>query len=153
MTELKLTEQTAQHWQTLLDANGIIGPNGKSVDVTTGVSSTSNDKQLTVVFDTGYSLPQVPRYVAHSMSALARIDTCGCSSVAEAFYQNVPGAQYIDNVASLAGPAWQIPCDDEINVTFKFGGQSYPINPLDVSLDLGAEDSSGNAICYGGVRT
>ena len=58
-----MTEQTAQHWQTLLDADGIIGPNGKVVDVTTGVSSTSNDKQLTVVFDTGYSLPQVPRYV------------------------------------------------------------------------------------------
>ena len=69
VTELKLTEQTAQHWQTLLDADGIIGPNGKSVDVTTGVSSTSNDKQLTVVFDTGYSLPQVPRYVAHHMNA------------------------------------------------------------------------------------
>lgn len=63
VTELKLTEQTAQHWQTLLDADGIIGPDGKAVDVTTGVSSTSNDKQLTVVFDTGYSLPQVPRYV------------------------------------------------------------------------------------------
>ena len=47
-----MTEQTAQHWQTLLDADGIIGPNGKVVDVTTGVSSTSNDKQLTVVFDT-----------------------------------------------------------------------------------------------------
>lgn len=65
VTELKLTEQTAQHWQTLLDADGIIGPNGKVVDVTTGVSSTSNDKQLTVVFDTGYSLPQVPRYVVY----------------------------------------------------------------------------------------
>ena len=63
VTELKLTEQTAQHWQTLLDEDGIIGPNGKVVDVTTGVSSTSNDKQLTVVFDTGYSLPQVPRCV------------------------------------------------------------------------------------------
>ena len=72
--------------------------------------------------------------------------------MAHAFYQNVPGAEYIYNVASLAGPAWQIPCDYEINVTFKFGGQSYPINPLDVSLDLGAEDSDGKAICYGGVR-
>lgn len=73
--------------------------------------------------------------------------------MAQAFYQNVPGAEYIDNVASLAGPAWQIPCDYEINVTFKFGGESYPINPLDVSLDLGAKDSDGKAICYGGVRS
>jgi len=134
VTELKLTESSAQHWQTLLDANGIIGPDGTSVDVTTGVSTTSNDKQLTVVFDTGYSLPQVP------------------SDVAQAFYENVPGAQYINNVASLAGPAWQIPCDYEVNVTFKFGGTNYPINPLDTSLDLGATDSDGKPICYGGFQ-
>ncbi|KZT67267.1 acid protease [Daedalea quercina L-15889] len=134
VTELKLTEETAQHWQTLLDEDGIIGPDGNVVDVTTVVSSTSNDKQLTVVFDTGYSLPQVP------------------SDVAQAFYQSVPGAQYVDDVASLAGPAWQIPCEYEINVTFKFGGVSYPINPLDTSLDLGAKDSSGNSICYGGFQ-
>ncbi|TFY58045.1 hypothetical protein EVJ58_g6658 [Rhodofomes roseus] len=134
VTELKLTESSAQHWQTLLDADGIIGPDGSVVDVTTGVSTTSNDKQLTVVFDTGYSLPQVP------------------SDVAKAFYENVPGAQYIDDVSSLAGPAWQIPCDYEINVTFKFGGNSYPINPLDTSLYLGATDSDGKALCYGGFQ-
>lgn len=61
VTVLPNTESDGQHWQTLLDADGVIGPDGKSVDITTGVESTSNDRQLTVVFDTGYSLPQVPR--------------------------------------------------------------------------------------------
>jgi len=103
------------------------------VDVTTGVSSTSNNQQLTVVFDTGYSLPQVP------------------SDVAKAFYESVPGAELV-NIAQLDGPIWQIPCDYEINVTFKFGGVSYPINPLDTSLDLNGTDNNGNPVCYGGVR-
>lgn len=41
-----------QHWQILLDADGIIGPAGNNVidqyNVETAVDSTSNDKQLTV---------------------------------------------------------------------------------------------------------
>jgi len=130
---LPSTESEGQHWQTLLDANGVIGPNGKVVDVTTGVSSTSNNQQLTVVFDTGYSLPQVP------------------SDVAKAFYESVPGAELV-NIAQLDGPIWQIPCDYEINVTFKFGGVSYPINPLDTSLDLNGTDNNGNPVCYGGFQ-
>lgn len=54
-----------QHWQTLLDADGVIGPDGEPISVTTGVSSTPNKKQLTAVFDSGFSLPQVPRYVTN----------------------------------------------------------------------------------------
>lgn len=43
-----------QHWSILLDAGGIIGPDGGSVPVKTGVSSTKNSQQLTAFFDTGY---------------------------------------------------------------------------------------------------
>ena len=52
-----------QHWQVLLDANGIIGPDGKPIQVQTSVQGTQNPNQLTAVFDTGYSFPQVPQYV------------------------------------------------------------------------------------------
>lgn len=55
-------ESDEQHWQVLLDADGILGPDGSVVDIQTVVSTTSNKNQLTVVLDTGYSLPQVPRY-------------------------------------------------------------------------------------------
>jgi hypothetical protein len=50
-----------QHWMTLLDEGGIV-VNGKKVDLPeTVVSTTPNKKQHTVVFDSGYSLPQVPK--------------------------------------------------------------------------------------------
>ncbi|EIW59384.1 acid protease [Trametes versicolor FP-101664 SS1] len=126
-----------QHWQILLDADGIIGPAGNNVidqyNVETAVDSTSNDKQLTVVVDTGYSLPQVP------------------PRVAEAFYANVPGAQLV-NVASLDGQIWQLPCDKEVNVTFKFAGVSYPMHPLDTNIDLNMTDGKGNPICFGAFQ-
>jgi hypothetical protein len=52
-----------QHWQVLLDEDGIIGPNGQPIQVQSGVKNTQNRNQLTAVFDTGYSFPQVPQYV------------------------------------------------------------------------------------------
>lgn len=57
------TSSVGQHWQILLDASGILGPDGEPINVTTGVSGTSNKKQLTAVFDSGFSLPQVPQCV------------------------------------------------------------------------------------------
>ncbi|EMD40138.1 hypothetical protein CERSUDRAFT_112356 [Gelatoporia subvermispora B] len=125
--------QQNQHWQALLDEDGVIGPDGKSVDVKTSVQTTSNKNQLTVVFDTGYSLPQVP------------------SDVAKAFYGNVPGAKLM-HYEQLDGPIWQLPCDIEVNVTFKFGGVNYPINPIDTTIDLNATDNDGNHICFGAFQ-
>jgi hypothetical protein len=52
-----------QHWQVLIDANGIIGPDGNPIQVQTGVKSTANPNQLTAIFDTGFSFPQVPQCV------------------------------------------------------------------------------------------
>ncbi|KAI0647783.1 acid protease [Trametes meyenii] len=126
-----------QHWQILLDSDGIIGPAGNNVidefNVETAVKSTSNDKQLTVVLDTGYSLPQVP------------------PKVAEAFYKDVPGASLVSR-SDLNGQIWQLPCDKEVNVTFKFSGVKYPIHPLDTNLDLNLTDSSGNRVCVGAFQ-
>ena len=57
-----------QHWQVLLDANGIIGPDGKPIQVQTTVQGTPNPNQLTTVFDTGYTFPQVPQCVCFPSS-------------------------------------------------------------------------------------
>ncbi|TBU47411.1 acid protease [Dichomitus squalens] len=126
-----------QHWQILLDADGIVGPAGNNVidqyNVQTAVSSTSNKKQLTVVLDTGYSLPQVP------------------SAVAEAFYKDIPGSQLVSR-QEVSGNIWQLPCDKEVNVTFKFGGKSFPIHPLDANIDLNLTDSRGNHVCFGAFQ-
>ncbi len=51
-----------QHWQTLLDANGIIGPDGKAINTTSHVSGGGKNK-LNVIMDSGFSLPQVPKCV------------------------------------------------------------------------------------------
>jgi hypothetical protein len=52
-----------QHWQALLDANGV-KVNGKTVQLPQStVKGNSNPAQLLAVFDSGFSLPQVPKYV------------------------------------------------------------------------------------------
>jgi hypothetical protein len=66
-----------------------------------------------------------------------------------AIYSGAKGAQLV-NIASLNGDVWEVDCSAEINVTFKIGGQSYPIHPLDVTRK--AVDSNGDTICYGTVR-
>jgi hypothetical protein len=50
-----------QHWQVLLDPNGIIGPDGRPIAVSTKVSSTQSQSRLTAVFDTGFTFNQVPK--------------------------------------------------------------------------------------------
>jgi len=120
-----------QHWQTLLDANGVIGPDGQPIQATSHVQGGGKDR-LNVIFDSGFSLPQVPK------------------SIADAFYARVPGAQ-LTNVTGF-GSIYTLPCNVELNVTFKFSNISYHIHPLDTSLQVGPPDSSGNPTCLGSFQ-
>lgn len=65
VTIVTAPDAEAQHWQVLLDEDGIIGPDGQPILIQTGVQSTPNQNQLTAVFDTGFSFPQVPLCVKH----------------------------------------------------------------------------------------
>jgi hypothetical protein len=49
-----------QHWSVHLDEDGIIGPDGKAISLTTNVSATADKKVLTTIFDTGFTYSQVP---------------------------------------------------------------------------------------------
>jgi hypothetical protein len=52
-----------QHWMALLDEDGVV-VNGKKIQLPdTIVEGTANKKKLTAVFDNGFSLPQVPKFV------------------------------------------------------------------------------------------
>jgi hypothetical protein len=130
VTQVSVAYSGDQHWQTLLDPNGIIGPDGKSVSFQSKIS-----KQATVVFDTGFSLPQVPKVVS------------------DAFYSSASGSTFT-NVTGV-GSVWLLPCTQELNVTFNFGGKSIPIHPLDMSIDptdLGLPEmqtSDGADACIG----
>jgi hypothetical protein len=56
-----LVDTTQQHWVTLLDAGGVIAPNGQRLDLTslnTNLTEGSNN-QLRVMFDSGFTRPQV----------------------------------------------------------------------------------------------
>jgi hypothetical protein len=102
------TRAVAQHWQTLLDVDGFI-VNGQNIPLgNTSVASTQNKAQLTAVFDNGFTLPQLPR------------------SMVDAIYQGASGATFDTN-----NNLYLLPCNTELNVTFKFGGVSYPVHPLD----------------------
>ncbi|KAF8464726.1 acid protease [Russula ochroleuca] len=116
VTILQTLDSSNQHWQVLLDEDGIIGPDGQPILVQTGVQSTPNPNQLTTFFDTGFSFPQVPLEVSN------------------AIYSGVPGAslQSVDGF----GLIWLIPCDAEIDIAFKIGGQTYPVHPLDTNADV-----------------
>jgi hypothetical protein len=70
VTTLAAPDAVNQQWQVLLDEDGIIGPNGQPIQVQSGVKSTQNRNQLTAMFDTGFSLPQVPQCVIHMSSLL-----------------------------------------------------------------------------------
>ncbi|KAH9984885.1 aspartic peptidase domain-containing protein [Russula vinacea] len=123
-------ESEDQHWQVLLDEDGIIGPDGQPILVTTGVQSTTNPNQLTAVFDTGFSFPQVP------------------SEVSDAIYSGIPGAS-LQNVDGF-GVTWVIPCDAEIDIAFKIGGQTYPVHPLDTNAVI--RTNSNGQICVGAFQ-
>lgn len=51
-----------QHFSVLLDSNGIIGPDGNAIKITSNATyaPTHDKSQLQVVLDTGFSLPQFP---------------------------------------------------------------------------------------------
>ncbi|KAI0358431.1 acid protease [Trametes cingulata] len=117
-----------QHWMVALDKGGIIGPDGQPVKA-------SVNKQLKVIFDSGYTLPQVPK------------------SVADAIYSRVPGAKYV-YISATATPVWTLPCDVELNITFKFNGVSYPVHPLDTVMDdlSGPLDDNGEPTCVGAFQ-
>jgi hypothetical protein len=61
VTSNPFADDINQHWQVLLDPDGIIGPDGNPISVTTQVLGTKNQQQLTAMFDSGYGLPQVPK--------------------------------------------------------------------------------------------
>ncbi|KAK0464236.1 aspartic peptidase domain-containing protein [Desarmillaria tabescens] len=127
-----------QHFQVLLDQDGLLGLDGQPVSITTKVDRSSNSKQATVVIDCGFSLSQVPR------------------TVADAIYSRFFGAEYLTTAEN--GEFWIVPCGAEINITFKFGGNSIHIHPLGATMDpsilgyTGLVNSKNQPLCIGSFQ-
>ena len=126
VARVSLREKIDQHWQVLLDKDGITGPDGKVINAT---SIVDGGKRLNAVLDTGFSLSQVPRQIA------------------DAIYGRIPGATF-GAVGRGVGETWKFPCDVEVNLTISIGGVKYPIHPLDTSLDW---SENGTTFCIGSV--
>lgn len=47
-------------------------------------------------------------------------------------YNRFSGAEFAN--VSAVGAVWIVPCDLEVNLTFKIGGVRYPIHPFDATL-------------------
>nr|GAT43188.1 predicted protein [Mycena chlorophos] len=135
VTVVSSSDSGNQHFQVLLDADGFIGPDGGAISYTSEVSSTSNKKQATVVIDSGFSLPQVP------------------SSIAKAIYSQFDDTELVNDPD--VGSIWYVPCTQEVNITLKFGGVSYPVHPLDTTTDptvfglTARKTASGANACLG----
>jgi hypothetical protein len=75
----------------------------------------------------------------HTMPSLTVND---CREIFDAIYGNLTGAvRNEDGTVSF-------PCDSEVNVTFTFGGQEFPVHPLDIFF----ADTEGHGMCEPQVR-
>lgn len=130
VTVLQPALNTSQHFGVLLDGDGIIGPDGNAIKMTSNASlaPSHNSNQLQILFDTGFSMPQLPEYVVN------------------AIYSGAKGAKLVD-LQEFNGKTWIVDCDVELNVSFKIGGSTYPIHPLDVTRPQ--TDDNGNKFCFG----
>jgi len=129
-TVSRLLPSAQQHWQALTDKNdGIIGPDGQPIQVGSIVPK-APDGEYVAVFDSGFTLSQLPR------------------SISDAIYGRVQGA-----VFDSTNQWWTVPCGQYLNVSFNFGGQNYPIHPLDLVDDnLDLTNSAGQRVCLGAYQ-
>jgi len=129
-TVSRLLPAGQQHWQALTNKNdGIIGPDGNPIQVPSIVPKAPHG-QYVAVFDSGFTLTQLPR------------------TISDAIYGRVQGA-----IFDTKNQWWTVPCGQYLNVSFNFGGQNYPIHPLDLVDDnLNLVDSTGQKICLGAYQ-
>lgn len=130
-----LVDEIVQHWETLLDANGIIGPDGEAISTTTSVDQPliGGRDQLHVMFDSGFTFPQVSK------------------DIADAIYGRVPNATFISQSDDADAGYWRIPCDYELNISFVFAGVRYPVAPLDMTFTETFDDAGNPTSCGGSV--
>ncbi|PIL33825.1 hypothetical protein GSI_03531 [Ganoderma sinense ZZ0214-1] len=99
-----------QHWSVAMDAMLV---NGESFAFDRSAIEGVPAGKVVAALDTGSSFPALPA------AAIAAI------------YGSVPGAVY-DGDSGL----WLVPCDSSPNVTFVFGGQEFPVHPLDLTFPV-----------------
>ncbi|KNZ63402.1 hypothetical protein VP01_114g4 [Puccinia sorghi] len=62
----------------------------------------------------------------------------------QAIFSVVPGAKLMQT-GSFQG-YWTMPCNQSLNIAVQFGKVSYPLNPLDVCINVGKMDTQGRCL-------
>ncbi|KDQ56724.1 hypothetical protein JAAARDRAFT_36213 [Jaapia argillacea MUCL 33604] len=121
-----LSTSEIPRWATTMD--GMI-VNGKKYSGHSKFNSTFVGAGQTItVLDSGTSEALFPRFYA------------------DAIYKGLPGA-----VFNESQQAYNVPCDTKVNVSFVFGKDEYPVNPIDV-FDVVDVSDSGELTCAGAFR-
>ncbi|KAI0645476.1 acid protease [Trametes meyenii] len=115
-----LPSVSTDHWSAVMDAMLI---NGKPFTFNASRIDGVPEGKVAAVLDTGFSLPPLP------------------PPAVDAIYSTIPGAVFDSD-----GGLWIVPCNASTNLTFVFGGQEFPVHPLDLTLPVAApfKDSDGN---------
>ncbi|KAJ7700087.1 aspartic peptidase domain-containing protein [Mycena rosella] len=74
------------------------------------------------------TVPGVPSNRAVVLLDSGTSYTYAPTAICDAIYSGVPGAQYSATLGQ-----WVVPCDAEVDIALQFGGQIFPIHPLDVT--------------------
>ncbi|KAF9075826.1 aspartic peptidase domain-containing protein [Rhodocollybia butyracea] len=101
-------------WSVLLDAY-MVGTG--TYAPTTQVANVPSNRAV-VVLDTGTSWSYAP------------------TDICDIIYSGVSGAQFSSSLGQ-----WILPCDAEIDMALQFGGQIYPLHPLDINIKNTADSS------------
>ncbi|KAJ7771356.1 aspartic peptidase domain-containing protein [Mycena maculata] len=97
-------------WNVLLEALLVQTSAGTTVvtPTTTVVNAPSN--RAVVLLDSGTSYTYAP------------------TAICDAIYSGISGAEYSSELGQ-----WTIPCEAEVDIALQFGGEVFPIHPLDVT--------------------
>ncbi|KAJ2914583.1 hypothetical protein MD484_g5829, partial [Candolleomyces efflorescens] len=109
-------------WATLLEG---IAVGGTPLDISSLVRG-APDERLVALLDTGVPYTDIP------------------SSVRNDLYSRIPGAVTFIWPQGPPGQVWVLPCNTTTVVEFTFGGQRFPIHPLDLSYLSGPIMAGGH---------
>lgn len=110
-------------WSVVMDGMTI---NGEPFAFnTSGVPGVPAGSQVAIL-DTGYTFPPIP------------------PAAVDAIYSSINGA-YFDESSGL----WITPCENSTSLEFQFGGQSYPVHPLDITIPT---EINGTIYCVSTFR-
>ncbi|KAI0792193.1 aspartic peptidase domain-containing protein [Abortiporus biennis] len=114
---------TLPRWSIQMDGLSI---NGEDFEFEESSVPESEDGSPVVVLDTGFTFSQIPQ------------------AAVDAIYQSIDGSVFNETTG-----LYDVPCTSTADIEFSFGGQSYPIHPLDLTV---VKNVDGRIVCQNTFR-